>query len=271
MAAGATRKTRPDRDRNRFRNRFRDRFQRLGSAVLGISTVLGVLTLVTAGVWKLLSLPVERVVVTGDLEHVSRDELMSVISGSISGGFLWLDLQAIRQPLERLPWVHRAVVRRQWPDSIEVRVIEQRAIAAWGDSAYLNHAGEVFQPEGAVPADRLPALAGPPGSQGEVMMRYKQVQERLQPLGLTVVALDMNARGGLLATLAGGGELVLGRSDLEARLDRLELIYRRQLLPRRGEMARVDLRYSHGAAVSWKQLENVKNKNEGRGAHGERA
>lgn len=261
MAGGATRKTMPG----------RGRLQRLGSAALGISTVLGVLALVGVGAWKLLSLPVERVVVTGDLEHVSRDELMSVISGSISGGFLWLDLQAIRQPLESLPWVHRAVVRRQWPDSIEVRVIEQRAIAAWGDSAYLNHAGEVFDPQSAVPADRLPELAGPPGSQGEVMMRYKQVQERLQPLGLTVVALEMNARGGLLATLAGGGELVLGRNDLEARLERLELIYRAQLRERRGEMARVDLRYSHGAAVSWKQQDKTQDQDRGRGAHGERA
>jgi cell division protein FtsQ len=214
------------------------------------------LGLAGVGAWKLLAMPVERVVVTGDLEYVSRDELMSVISESLSGGFLWLDLQAVRTPLEALPWVHRAVVRRQWPDSIEVRVIEQRAIAAWGEGAFLNHAGDVFTPAGAIDGGSLPELAGPAGSQGELMLRYKQVQERLQPLGLTVVALEMNPRGGLLATLAGGGELVFGRDDLERKLDRLELIYREQLSPRRGELARVDLRYNHGAAVAWKQNNN---------------
>ena len=92
---------------------------------------------------------------------------------------------------------------------IEVRVIEQRAIAAWGEGAFLNHAGDVFTPAGAIDGGSLPELAGPAGSQGELMLRYKQVQERLQPLGLTVVALEMNPRGGLLATLAGGGEPVL--------------------------------------------------------------
>ena len=76
----------------------------------------------------------ERVAITGDLAHVSRDALTERISGSLSGGFLWLDLAAIREPLEALPWVHRVVVRRQWPDSIEVRVIEQRAIAHWGEA-----------------------------------------------------------------------------------------------------------------------------------------
>jgi cell division protein FtsQ len=244
MATGATRKLKVQ--------AVAHRGGRLWHSLLSVFVACGLLSLTGVGAWQLLSLPVNRVAVTGDLKQVKRDELMAVISDSISGGFLWLDLQAVRAPVEALPWVHRAVVRRQWPDSIEVQVIEQRVIAAWGDSAYLNHAGEVFRPASAVTVDGLPLLSGPAGSQGRVMTKYQQVQERLQTLGLRVSALQLDARGGLRATLSGGAELVFGRDDLDGKLDRLEAIYRAQSLSRRAQLARVDLRYSHGAAVAWR-------------------
>ncbi|MEE4191189.1 MAG: FtsQ-type POTRA domain-containing protein [Halieaceae bacterium] len=211
----------------------------------------GLLALVALAGWQLLSLPVNRVVVSGEMQQLSRDELMAVISDSLSGGFLWLDLQTVREPLESLPWVHRAVVRRQWPDSIEVQVVEQRPIAHWRDDAYLNHAGEVFRPGNVQPLAGLPTLSGPEGSQAELMNRYRKVQEQLQPLGLKVTALQMSSRGGLTAQLEGGGELVFGRDGLDEKLTRLTSIYRARLAARRDELARVDLRYSQGAAVAW--------------------
>ena len=225
-------------------------------AAAGFALGCSLLALLGAGAWKLLSLPVERVAITGDLAHVSRDALTERITGSLSGGFLWLDLEAIREPLESLPWVHRVVVRRQWPDSIEVRVIEQRAIAQWGEAAYLNHAGQVFRPQDAKAIPGLPVLSGPEGSQGRVMQHYKLVQDRLQPLGLKVSALAMDPRGGLTATLADGGQLLLGREELAGRLDRLAAIYREALRDRRNDFARVDLRYSHGAAIAWRRQQD---------------
>ncbi len=244
MATGATRKLAP---RPRVR-RGGQWLRRLLAASLGC----GLLALLGVASWYLLSLPVNRVVVTGDVQQLSRQELMAVISDSISGGFLWTDLQTIREPLEGLPWVHRAVVRRQWPDSIEVQVVEQRAIAHWGADAYLNHAGEVFRPGNIQRLTGLPRLSGPEGSQGELMTQYMLVQEHLQPLGLRVTDLNMSGRGGLTAQLADGGELVFGRDALDQKLLRLAAIYRSRLAARWDELARVDLRYSQGAAVAWR-------------------
>ena len=219
-------------------------------SVLGVSLVSGLAGL---AVWKLLSLPVNRVAITGDLAHVSREALTARISGAVSGGFIWLDLDEVREPIEALPWVHRVVVRRQWPDSIEVRVIEQRAIAHWGDEAYLNHSGEVFTPPQPGEIAGLPRLSGPSGQHVAVVEQYRLVQERLQVLGLRVTELAMDRRGGLRARLENGGELVLGREDLDVRLDRLETIYKTQLQGR--AFARVDLRYSHGAAIAWRDIQ----------------
>jgi cell division protein FtsQ len=227
--------------------------------LLGTSIALVMLTLVGTAAWRLLELPVERVAVTGELKHVSREHLIARVNDSLQGGgFLWVDLQAIRQSLEQLPWVYRVVVKRHWPNSLEIQVFEQLPIARWGDDAYLNHAAEIFRPAQLSSQQELPWLAGPDGSELQLMQYYKLVQDPLQAAGLQVNALAMDARGGLRALLDEGGELVFGRGEVAEKLQRFLHIYQSRLARREGQMRSVDLRYSHGAAVLW----TPKNKNQ---------
>ena len=156
MAQGATRKIR--------KRRSFKAVKRVGRMLLGTGVVLMMLSLVGGAAWRLLELPVERIAVTGELKHVSHERLMSRVNTSLQGGFLWVDLQAIRQSLEQLPWVYRVVVKRHWPNSLEIQVFEQLPIARWGDDAYLNHAGEIFRPARLSSQLELPGLAGPAGS-----------------------------------------------------------------------------------------------------------
>jgi len=244
---GATRKQKPPRAA-RVGSGFSVLLRR---ACAGLALVAA-LTLLGSGAWFLKSMPVERVMITGELNHVDRALLQQTINESLSGGFLWLDLQGLKAPLEELPWVDRVVVRRQWPDSIEIRVIEQRAIARWGESALLNHAGEVFAPSADGDSSELPLLSGPDGSHARLMQYFRLVQEHLQPIGLQVQSLHMDQRGGLKARLAGGEELLFGREQIQEKLQRLQVLYARRLTKRRGDLASIDLRYSHGAAVAWK-------------------
>ncbi|MEM0953539.1 MAG: cell division protein FtsQ/DivIB [Pseudomonadota bacterium] len=206
------------------------------------------------GLWKLASLPVDRVAVSGDLERVSRPELMAVINRALDGGFLWVDLDAVREPLEALPWVHRAVVRRRWPDSIEVQVIEQTAIARWGDGSLLNHAGEVFTPGEASRLEGLPLLSGPANSHRALMLEYRRIHQQLQPLGLRIDGLHMNRRGGMEATLSDGARLVFGRGDIDQKLARLRAV----MAAKEADLqpSQIDLRYSHGLAIAWQNDSN---------------
>jgi cell division protein FtsQ len=254
MAQGATRK------RKRNRKPPVQRLRRFARALFGVLVALSLLGMLGLAGWRLLELPVERVIVSGELKQVSREELMALISGSLEGGFLWADLQSVRQPLEQLPWVYRVVVKRRWPNSLEIRVMEQRAIARWGEDAFLNHTGEVFRPEGFEPIEVLPRLAGPDGSEGRLMQYYMLVQEQLQADGLQLTAISMNARGGLSARLQGGAELVFGRGDIEAKLARFLRVYESRLVSGRQAFARIDLRYSHGVAVAWAGGATINNK-----------
>ncbi|MEE4658919.1 MAG: cell division protein FtsQ/DivIB [Halieaceae bacterium] len=222
------------------------------TALLAVALLLGGTGI---GMWKLASIPVGRVAVSGDLKRVSQPELMAVITQSLSGGFLWIDLDSIREPLEALPWVYRAVVRRRWPDSIEVEVVEQTAIARWGDAGLLNHAGEVFMP-GTAAMDELPRLSGPAGSHHDLMREYRRIQAQLQGQGMRVAALHMNARGGLEAELGDGVKLVFGRGELDSKLARLRAVLAATAGTERGRPQQVDLRYSHGLAIAWQPPAN---------------
>ncbi len=246
MATGATRKQKP-------RRNVAKGLRRLGQFALASVFGLGGCALVFWAGWQLMSLPVERVIVTGEMREVSREQLAARVNDSLEGGFLMVDLRRIRDSLESLPWVYRVVIKRRWPNSLEIQVSEQLPIARWGNAGYLNHAGDLFVPEQAADSGTadLPRLSGPQDSQQEVMARYKIVQDGLRELGLRVMALTMDARGSLQAQLAGGEQLVLGRDNTAQRVERFGLLYQKELAPGQRQLARVDLRYSNGAAVAW--------------------
>ena len=91
--------------------------------------------------------PVEAIAITGEMRHVDRRDLESVIAPQVENGFLLTDLAAIREEIESLPWVYDANVRREWPGTIRVHVTEQQPIARWGDAAYINQHGFIFDVE----------------------------------------------------------------------------------------------------------------------------
>ena len=61
----------------------------------------------------------------------------------------------------------------------------------------------------------------------------------------------MGERGSLVARLSGGEVLVFGRGDIAAKVQRFRRLFSSELQGQAGQLARVDLRYSHGAAVAW--------------------
>ena len=76
-------------------------------------------------------------------------------------GFFNLDVDAVRIALLAEPWVNDVTVKRIWPDSIHVTVIEQLPAARWKEKGLLNTAGQYFEPDAASIPSNLPLLSGP--------------------------------------------------------------------------------------------------------------
>lgn len=228
---------------------------------VAISSVLGVVMfvggLVTAGRW-VLNRPVERVVINGEFERVSADQLEAVLRQAMGKGFLAADLRAIQDQVAGLPWVATARVSRQWPDTLDVTVTEEEPAARWGADGLLNAQGRLFiRHTTHIPAE-LPRLAGPEGSEAEVAARYVAIHEKLVERGLGIAALELDGRGAWTMLLSNGIGVRLGSQDVDIRLARFFEALDSVVAPVAVDVQFVDMRYTNGFSVGWKQQRSAR-------------
>lgn len=221
---------------------------------LGALLVLALLALLLErGVAALYAQPVRQILVSGPLDATHRRALRATLAAQIDRGLMGLPLRAMRDELQALPWVYRARLRRRFPDTLEVQVIEQRPIARWGDGGFLNHQAQVIAVADAGDWASLPRIRGPEGSQARLMRHYQRLLELLRPAQLAPVRLEEDRFGQLAATLDNGVELQLGDRQFLRRVEDFLLLWRRELQQQAGRVQRVDMRYPSGAAVALRE------------------
>lgn len=226
----------------------------LALRVLGVVLVL---TVIAAAVWPLLhkgaGMPmVSRLEIAGGLRAPAAERLRVALAPLLHSPLLDLDMNALRQTAEREPWVAQVRVERRWPDAVRVSVIERQPVARWGAASLLTAEGTVFAP----PADEWPAglvqLHGPEGRGGEVLQTFHRLNDQLAATVFAPVALAWGARGEWTARTASGMELRLGRGEPLIAAALLQGVAAQMLAPREAEIAYVDLRYTNGFAVGWR-------------------
>ena len=199
--------------------------------------------------------PLRTLRLQGELKQVDRAQLQAAVLPHARRGFFAVDLGAIQRTVDALPWVERAQVRKHWPDVLEVRIVEHRPFARWGEQQLLSEHGRLF-PVGKLQAPAgLPLLDGPEGRVPEVVALYNQAREQLADAG-GVLGVALDRRGSWSITLRDGTRVVLGRNDPGARLARFA-----PMLPQlaaqnpQRRLVRADLRYTNGFALTWAKAE----------------
>jgi cell division protein FtsQ len=205
----------------------------------------------TALAWA-LDRPVRVISMDGSFQRVSPGQIEKAVTPFSEAGFMSADLDGIQRAVEALPWVERARIQRRWPNSLHVTVTEQTAAARWGESGLLNTRGELFVRSAAhVPAE-LPRLSGPDGTESQVAQRYLSVQGRMLEAGMRIAALRLDERGAWEMDLDSGVTVRLGRRDVDERIDRFIHTAAQVISHRLNEIAYVDMRYSNGFAIGWR-------------------
>ncbi|MBI3343453.1 MAG: cell division protein FtsQ/DivIB [Gammaproteobacteria bacterium] len=202
------------------------------------------------------TLPIRAVKVEGRFTHVTAQALQQAVADAATGGFLSVDVDAIRRAALSLPWVHSVGVRRVWPDTLRLTVTEQTAVARWGEQSLINSNGDVFTPDPSSFPPGLPELRGPAGTEDAVLSRYRAMNEILAPLKLRITRMELDERRAWRLSMDGGMELVLGREQAEERLQRFINIYPALQAAEPPGIARVDMRYSNGFALQRKVVTN---------------
>lgn len=211
----------------------------------------------TMALQRLPLFPLKQLVVATPLDKVARAQIESTSRSVLSGNFFTVNLETAQAAFERMPWVRSASVRRLWPDGIELKLEEHRAVARWtpqdGEPRLVSTHGEVFM---APTTEELPLFIGPEESASRVLARYEQVSAGLGAIGRKLVAVHLSAREAWQVKLDNGLVLELGRDQLRhpltERVDRFVRHYAevsnaaRSRLPAIGV---VDMRYPNGFAL----------------------
>ena len=205
---------------------------------------------------------IESVTISHGLEHVDRGIVERTAWRSIHGNYLNVDLSQVEKALETLPGVYQAMVRRVWPDALELRLVETQAMARFqtlqnpdGNSpdSYINLA-----PDQAMRVS--PVLRGPREHRETLVHTFSSVmpllqEARLEPLELSVSksgrwALEVRSDSSLVPARF---ELLLGRDGVVEKVDRFTRSFTIALGDKADRIGRVDMRYVSGFAVQWEQ------------------
>lgn len=195
--------------------------------------------------------PVRQLRVDAEFNHVSAEQIRAAAATHLGTGFFALDLDRVRASVAALPWVEKVEVRKQWPDTLEVRVLEQQPFARWGDHRLIGHNGTLFSAPGAESIQGVPHLVGPDDRLSDVIDFYTRSQRLFSGTGLSVVGVALSERGSWTLVLGSGAEVEIGREQATSRLQRFIAVLPRLEATRSGGFERADLRYANGFAIRW--------------------
>src|SRR5690606_28136987 len=164
--------------------------------------------------------PLRTLRVTDGLERVDTARLRETLLPYAASGFFAVKLDQARAAIARLPWVEHAEVRKRWPDVLEVRIVEHRPFARWGDDRLLSEQGRLFPVAGIEVPAGLPQLSAADARVPDVVALYNESREMFAPGGYSVERLALDSRDSWSLTLDNGVEVVVGSQEARLRLKR---------------------------------------------------
>lgn len=224
-----------------------------------IWVLLGVLGVVAFGAWNyvaptFLYVPISHVRVAGELREITEVSLREAISPHLANGFFRLDVTAVRESVLKLPWLKSVSVRRTWPGSLHIAVIEHEAEARWQDGGLVAVDGTLFRPPPESYPVGLPILWGMPGTHARMLEQYRALQLALGPMKRKIYRFTRTKRPIWEIELDTGLTIVAADKDPLSVVEQFARTAAAVLGERIDNMLNVDLRYANGFAVRWRPV-----------------
>jgi cell division protein FtsQ len=225
-----------------------------GWLLMGVLAVLAI----GGGLWRSQTLshlhrkPIRHVKIEGAFQYIAQDRLRQVLKPEMQRGYYHANMQAIHEAIKALPLVDTVDVKRVWPDTVQIKITEQKPMVRWGDNALLNKQGDLLIPDDMSRFSHLPLITGPEGQQKKWLEIMKGVYIVLKDKSMQLAEFHVNERRAWRIKLTSGLEMQLGRKapleNMQRFLKTMDLVGAEQV----ALMASVDTRYPNGYAVTWK-------------------
>jgi cell division protein FtsQ len=202
---------------------------------------------------------IQSITVRGNVTHSNAVTLRANVLPQLTGNFFTLNLLQARQAFEQIPWIRSALVRREFPNRLNVTLEEFQPVAQWGsegDGKFLSAEGAVFEVNAdEVDSDALPTLKGPEAQAKVVLDMFQYLKPLFVKMNMNLDQLELSQRGSWSAQLESGATLELGHGDPQEIAQRLQLFSKTltQVASRYGRtttsLLSADLRYESGYAL----------------------
>ncbi|PIE00526.1 MAG: cell division protein FtsQ [Thiothrix nivea] len=227
-----------------------------------LNVLLGVAVLMVLGgavMWSMTwlnnpeNLRISKVELNGDLQYLKPAELQALAGPYVATNLYLLDADGLEEELEANPWVRSVSLNKAWPEQLFINVEEQYPVAFWGKDQLMNKFGEIFPGTLVGKAGVFPMIYSPVNGGREMAERYVRLMKLLDGLGLEIMELTEDERGVWRMKFRQGQEVIMGRKEQEKRIRRFRVGYMQALRAKFSDVRLVDLRYTNGFAVEWKQ------------------
>nr|VFK39628.1 MAG: cell division protein FtsQ [Candidatus Kentron sp. SD]VFK44992.1 MAG: cell division protein FtsQ [Candidatus Kentron sp. SD]VFK80750.1 MAG: cell division protein FtsQ [Candidatus Kentron sp. SD] len=221
--------------------------------ILVLISVLGILAL---AVWiymmpALSRIPISHVRVVGELREITEISLREAVSAHLAKGFFGIDVAAVRKDILELPWLKSVSVRRTWPKSLRIAVLEYEAEARWYNGGLIATDGTLFQPlPNSYPTD-LPILKGTSGIHAEMLRQYRELRLALRTIKRKIRQFTRTERPIWEVELNDGLVIVVGDQNSVSVIKQFASAATAVFGERIDNVSRVDLRYANGFSVRW--------------------
>lgn len=197
--------------------------------------------------------PIQHVSVEGEFFYISKNDIQKILSEKLINDFVDLKIKDLQAEIKDNPWIESVSVRRVWPNSLVVKVKEQQPIALWGDEGFINRFGELIISDNLLKISHFPKLFGERESSNLIVKQYLELTKMLVVHELSITELTIDSARSMRIKIDDSFDVLVGKNHFVDKIDSFLLVYSEQLKANKNEILTVDLRYSHGVAVSWRK------------------
>ena len=190
-------------------------------------------------------------VTSSELINVNKDDISKAVKYLYSKSFFDIDLNHLKNKLEKIEWVRKINERRSYPNEIIIDIEEHTPILRWNNKMYINKYGEKFN---ASKIDKsIPILISDESRINEVFAYFKLFNEKLssRKLDFKITKIMENEIRSLAISLSSGINIQLGSKDVNNKIPLFFEIYKSLNTRDLNKIRYIDMRYTNGFSVGW--------------------
>ena len=199
---------------------------------------------------EIFHFPIKNVT-SSELINVNKDDISNAVKYLYSKSFFDIDLNYLKNKLEKIEWVRKINVRRSYPNEIIIDIEEHTPILIWNNKMYINMYGEKFNVS---KIDKnIPMLISDESRINEVFAYFKLFNEKLssRKLDFKITKIMENEIRSLTIGLSSGINIQLGSKDVNIKIPLFFEIYKSLNTRDLNKIRYIDMRYSNGFSVGW--------------------